>query len=55
MRSVFPVQANGTTLTGRAIRERRPVQIADVLGRIELRPEGCCPRSPASAPISQCR
>jgi GAF domain-containing protein/DNA-binding response OmpR family regulator len=31
MRSVFPVPADGTTITARAIRDRVPVQIADVL------------------------
>jgi GAF domain-containing protein/DNA-binding response OmpR family regulator len=31
MRSVFPVPADGTTITARAIRDRAPVQIADVL------------------------
>jgi GAF domain-containing protein/CheY-like chemotaxis protein len=31
MRSVFPVPADGATITARAIRDRAPVQIADVL------------------------
>jgi GAF domain-containing protein/CheY-like chemotaxis protein len=31
MRSVFPMPADGTTITARAIRDRAPVQIADVL------------------------
>ena len=39
MRSVFPVKANGTTLTGRAIRERMPVQIADVLAEPSYGPK----------------
>ena len=39
MRSVFPVQANGTTLTGRAIRERMPVQISDVLAESSYGPK----------------
>ena len=39
MRSVFPVKADGTTLTGRAIRERMPVQIADVLAEPSYGPK----------------
>ena len=39
MRGVFPVKANGTTLTGRAIRERMPVQIADVLAEPSYGPK----------------
>jgi GAF domain-containing protein/CheY-like chemotaxis protein len=31
MHSAFPMQVNGSTITARAIRERAPVQIADVL------------------------
>ena len=31
MRSAFPMQVSGRTITARAIRERAPVQIADVL------------------------